>query len=527
MSLYFRTLYAWKCKGTHHKLAMDALRLLEGTNPQKWRNLFLKHIESYLTGSKDPDKKFKDFRNHVLHVGDNYWGGAIKATHKWYAEARQAFADGYWKDAVYATGVMSHYLTDVCCPLHTAQSDKENIIHRACEWSVSCSYDDLIDALEEDFGGYPELTLPKGDDWLDQFIRQQAEYSYQRYTQIVEGYRFDLGVKNPPSGLDDDIFKEFSLLLGRAGSALSLVIAQCLEESGRAAPSVSLSMQSMLSTLSIPVFWITKKMADAEERAIVKKIYDELQRTGTVEEALPEENRVIRDLVNKERGATSSPQSGKALDGKTAKAPVSSARKDKTEETSQANRASEEETIQIDSPFATVSAGKQSERTNSEIEPKEKKQTAQAASPATRFYLRKEDPIVDAPSIGPKTASRFRKIGLHRVEDFLNAVPEEVASRLNTRWITSELVTAWQQQTLLMCTVPGLRCHDAQILSGVGIETKLDLAEMNAEDLLPLVNEFVSSSEGIRILRNSKPPDLEEVSQWIANARQVVHNRAA
>ncbi len=524
MSLYFRTLYAWKCKGTHHKLAMDALRLLEGTEPQKWRNLFLKHVESYLSGSKDPDKKFKDFRNHVLHVSDNYWGGAVKATHKWYAQARQSFADGHWKDAVYATGVMSHYLTDVCCPLHTAQSDKETIIHRACEWSVSCSYDDLIDALEEDFGGYPELTLPKGSDWLDQLIRRQAEYSHQKYTQIVEGYRFDLGAKNPPAGLEDDIFKEFSLLLGQAGSSLSLVIAQCLEESGQSAPSVSLSMQTMLASLTIPVFWVTKKMADAEERAIVNKIYDELQRTGTVEEALPEENRVIRELVQKELG-TSSEKQGTTKE-KIAEEIVSPAHE--FEQAADAQASQEEETVQIDSPFGAIPVDNRDNKTDSPAtKPQDRKQEVQTTSSTTRFYLREEDPIVDAPSIGPKTASRFRKIGLHRVDDFLNANPDEVANHLNTRWITPELVTAWQQQSRLMCTVPGLRGHDAQILSGVGIESKLDLAEMNAEELLPLVNEFVGSSEGIRILRSSKPPDLEEVSQWVSGARQVAQNRAA
>ncbi len=525
MSLYFRTLYAWKCKGTHHKLAMDALRLLEGKEPQKWRNLFLKHAESYLTGSKDPDKKFKDFRNHVLHVGDNYWGGAIKATHKWYAEARQAFADGRWREGVYATGVMSHYFTDVCCPLHTAQSDKETIIHRACEWSVSCSYDDLIDALEEDFGGYPELTLPKGSDWLDQLIRQQAEYSYQRYTKVVEGYRFDLGAKNPPAGLEDEIFKEFSLLLGQAGSSLSLVIAQCLEESKQSPPSVSLSMQTMLANLTIPIFWITKKMADAQERTIVNKIYDELQRTGTVEEALPEENRVIRELVKKERGTNSSPTNEKPVSNKPVKQAVSPAQE--YERAADADKPSEEETVQIASPFEATPPDKQRDSIDTTASQPQHNQQKNQRSSTTRFYLRREDPIVDAPSIGPKTASRFRKIGLHRVDDFLNADPGEMASQLNTRWITADLVAAWQQQSQLMCTVPGLRGHDAQILSGVGVESKLDLAEMNADDLLPLVNEFVGSSEGIRILRSSNPPDLEEVTEWISNARQVAQNRAA
>ncbi|MEZ5951527.1 MAG: hypothetical protein R3C12_20395 [Planctomycetaceae bacterium] len=40
MSLYYETLYAWKCKGTHHKLAMDALQLLSVEDADDWCDLF-------------------------------------------------------------------------------------------------------------------------------------------------------------------------------------------------------------------------------------------------------------------------------------------------------------------------------------------------------------------------------------------------------------------------------------------------------------------------------------------------------
>lgn len=73
MNLLFRVLFASECRSTHHKLAMDALRHLRGRHADKWRNLFLKHHKEYLEGSKAPDTSFKDFRNHVLHVRDNYW----------------------------------------------------------------------------------------------------------------------------------------------------------------------------------------------------------------------------------------------------------------------------------------------------------------------------------------------------------------------------------------------------------------------------------------------------------------------
>ena len=76
MSILFDIVYATKANGTHHKLAMDALRPLENDSAHDWQRLFLKHVDIYLEGAKAPDKDFKDFKNHVLHVGDEFWGGA-------------------------------------------------------------------------------------------------------------------------------------------------------------------------------------------------------------------------------------------------------------------------------------------------------------------------------------------------------------------------------------------------------------------------------------------------------------------
>ena len=79
-STLFNVLFVWKCSSTHHKLALDALNQIRGDAAENWRNLCLKNIETYLDGSKAPDNKFKDFKNHVLHVRDNNWGGAVEAS---------------------------------------------------------------------------------------------------------------------------------------------------------------------------------------------------------------------------------------------------------------------------------------------------------------------------------------------------------------------------------------------------------------------------------------------------------------
>ena len=90
MNLLFRVLFASGCRSTHHKLAMDALRHLRGEQAERWQKLFLRFHAEYLDGSKAPDTCFKDFRNHVLHVRDNYWGGAVKSSLRWYTTTVEA-----------------------------------------------------------------------------------------------------------------------------------------------------------------------------------------------------------------------------------------------------------------------------------------------------------------------------------------------------------------------------------------------------------------------------------------------------
>ena len=80
MSLLFRVVYAAHASGTHHKLALDALTELRNPQAEGWRRLFLEHAETYLRGSKAPDNELEDFKSHVLHVGDGYWGGSTERT---------------------------------------------------------------------------------------------------------------------------------------------------------------------------------------------------------------------------------------------------------------------------------------------------------------------------------------------------------------------------------------------------------------------------------------------------------------
>ena len=112
MHLMFHIVRATHAGGAHHKLALDALRHLEGTDANLWQRLFLRHCGLYLEGAAAPDDEFKDFRNHVLYTRDGYWGGAPEKVLSWYHHVVDALAVEDWPTAVYCAGVLSHYFMD-------------------------------------------------------------------------------------------------------------------------------------------------------------------------------------------------------------------------------------------------------------------------------------------------------------------------------------------------------------------------------------------------------------------------------
>ncbi len=464
MNLLFRVLYATHCRSTHHKLAMDALRYLVHPEAERWQNLFLKHHKQYLFGAKAPDTNFKDFRNHVLHVRHNYWGGALKAARKWYDLSLAALKRKSWSEAVYSAGVLSHYFTDPIQPFHTDQSEAENNVHRAVEWSICKDYYRLRAYLEQEVRE-PYVEIPNDYNWLEALIVRGAELARSYYELLIDHYDFDKGVTNPSHGLDG-VSREFLAgLIGFAAAGFARVLERMFQEAAVHPPRSTLTLETFLTTLSVPIQWVTSNMHDAKERRLVRAMHDELWKSGRVDETLPEDDRVIRDLVREE---------------------IKPAR-------------SSGDVLPVSLPSTT----------------------------APRFFLELTSDVEEAPSIGPKTAARLAEIGVLSVADLLEADPEQAAAKLDVAHIKPSVISAWQDQARLVCQIPQLRGHDAQTLVACGYHRAEDVAAAARDDLLFLAVEFANSSEGERVLRSSKKPDAEEVGNWIRWARQARPLRAA
>jgi energy-coupling factor transporter ATP-binding protein EcfA2 len=162
-----------------------------------------------------------------------------------------------------------------------------------------------------------------------------------------------------------------------------------------------------------------------------------------------------------------------------------------------------------------------------QVEAPPKSHAASQASSSLRFYLELDSPIVDAPSIGPRMAESLNAQGIRTVRDFLNASAKTVANNLTEKRVTHETILNWQRQSMMVCRIPNLRGHDAQMLVACGITTPEQLLTANPADLHATVSAFASSKAGQRLLRGSAGADLDEVKHWIAWSQQSRTLRAA
>ena len=296
MPMLLKILKSSACRSNHHRLAVDALTMLRGTDGELWRNLFLHYYPDYLEGAKAPDEVFKDFKNHVLHVREGEWGGAPAAAREWYRRTVRALAQQDWKYAVYSAGVMSHYVVDPVQPFHTGQTEEESIIHRAVEWSLSKSYEQLQLILMQDLGGYPDVAVPTGNDWLEQMVRAGAKTSNPHYETLIDHYNFALGVKKPELGPDQEMKDVVARLIGYATVMLARILEKAFAEAAVIPPKVGLSLDTLVAAIKAPIRNVLAALDNEKERDLVKSMYTEFQKTGKVRATLPEDDKLVRRL---------------------------------------------------------------------------------------------------------------------------------------------------------------------------------------------------------------------------------------
>ena len=525
MSLLFRVVYAVHARGTHHKLALDALEQLRNEQAEGWRRVFLKHAELYLKGSKDPDNEFKDFKNHVLHVEDGYWGGAIAKTQSWYGHMVAALKTGDWPQAVYCAGVLSHYYTDPIMPFHTGQSDAESNVHRAVEWSISKSYDPL--RAERRMISDPLMLQPaESADWLKDLVCRGAERAHKHYHTLLVHYDFNKGVVDPPEGLDAISRAAVADLLTYASASFALVLDRAFAEAEAAPPEVSLTLDTLLATLAIPRKWLLNKLADSIDRRQVEAMYDELQATGKVDKTLSEDDRTIRELhaaevAGKAQTARTTVRAERIRETPAAPTTPPSLRVIEAAPQKKEPAAPASRLAAALAPATSVPTAGQAKSLPAEPAAPVIYDAAHDAAPQRRPRLKAGDAVEDAPSIGLKTAERLSKIGIVTVGDLLAIDPDVAAEKLDTRHIDGQTIRDWQDQARLAMTLPELSGTKAQLLVGRGHRDMTTLASADAGALRAAIGLFAQTAEGERVTRGGKLPETAEIQRWIEDAKRV------
>ena len=524
-----------------------------------WQSLFLENAKLYLEGSKAPDKEFKDFKNHVLHMRDDYWGGAPEKVRSWYqhlveALARQGLADG----GLLRRRAQPLLHRSAACPFTPRQSEAENNIHRAAEWSISKRYDELSRKREREVRAASKSRAVRRANWLATLVCRSAETANGYYEKLIAHYDIQRGVVDPPAGLDQVAQRIIAELL-RYATISSLPCSTGHRGSACACRPVSGCRATLLATARVPFKAVRAAHRRREERRQVERIYDELITTGTVNTNLSEDDRTVRDLHMPEalsklppkaepnkvfpfkpRERTARPVERPAPAVTTSNvvslpqrvvAPAAVGAIDALARPAATSAAAplyehpavEEATVSF-RPKAGLTTGS-TRVTVAPLKPRERKAAAAsvAAEPAAgqRFYLTPEHDVVDGPSIGPKTAERLHPHGVKTVRDLLKADPAALSVLIDTRGVTAETIAAWQDQARLVCTVPGLRGTHAQLLVGAGYATGAAIADAEPEKLCADVLSYAASTAGQRLLRNGDPPDIEKIKGWLEAAQSV------
>lgn len=142
-----------------------------------------------------------------------------------------------------------------------------------------------------------------------------------------------------------------------------------------------------------------------------------------------------------------------------------------------------------------------------------------ATKPNDNGGVSEQSPLVEAPSIGPKTAERLADVGVRTIGDLLRADAAELARRLKQPRLKAATIRGWQHAAHLVSQIPDLRPRDAQLLVAAGICSIHDLADTKADALWHTIQDLLATSPGKRIVRGGTGPSRDDVARWIAQAR--------
>ncbi|MFK8115152.1 MAG: DUF4332 domain-containing protein [Rubripirellula sp.] len=482
-------LRAAHCSNTHHYFAVDALPLVQTDAGRRLAKLLVRHHHRYLLGTIDPDIRFRDYQNHVIHVTDGYWGGAPRVAHKWYDRMQRYLREDRFSDAAHAAGVLSHYFTDPLHPLHTQQCARERVLHRPIEWSINQAYTQIYQDWQQD-GHRVVFQLSDRPGWLGEAILHGARFANQKYDQLLDEYDLPNALHQSRVGLNSHLRASLSEMIGLAVTGWARVLeraafdAEATRRQALPRPSSIASSASAVSFAPLRVW--SRSIERREERREVSKLVEEFSETGTLRKHLPHDVDIVHRVVKVHED-------------------------EKRWKQQRQRRLASKRTVIAVEPNSPASG---EEPVILPFQPLDETPEVPDRVPAVALA----DPLTVLPSIGAKTAIRLGELGIDNVGLLVSTQPESIASGLQIYWITEATVSRWQSEARLLSEIIDIQPRDAQLLAAAGVGNAASLRKCSVENLQQRISQFATTAQGRRCLGGQSLPRLVEVERWITAA---------
>jgi hypothetical protein len=148
--------------------------VMDHVSDEDWAEVIDYYAPEVLAGCTTPDQAWQDWDNHLYYPETGEYT-APQAAQRWFNFTRDNFTAENWEDGFFAYGVMTHYYSDPCIPVHT---DSNWPGHGGYEKDINENLDEL--SLETPM----EVLI----DNVSQFVIDCAIYSHQYYDTITEYY---------------------------------------------------------------------------------------------------------------------------------------------------------------------------------------------------------------------------------------------------------------------------------------------------------------------------------------------------
>ncbi|MEO1617107.1 MAG: hypothetical protein AAFV88_14745 [Planctomycetota bacterium] len=280
------------CIEAHQSLVIDGLRRIDSPAGQRLTPWLLRYHRDLLRGVLDPDRRFRDYHNHVLHVSEGYWGGAPRVAHQWYDRLERELSAERFRDVAHAAGVLCHYLIDVINPLHTVHSPYEAAVHFAFELSVQQSLPRIRQRVNE-LGIRTPIQISSKPGWLGSLMMHAARLAHDRAGVLLSRYAFDVGLRKPSRALDPTSIDLLAELHELATTAIAVVLERAAEqferESGFPIPHCYWRWAWPTAIRRVPRSLVQKARYAGGCRRQLCLMAQELDEHGVLKETLPAE----------------------------------------------------------------------------------------------------------------------------------------------------------------------------------------------------------------------------------------------